>query len=324
MELFISNDTKTLMYEPIVQEGIEWSTQRSGAPGKLVFKVVKDDILDISEGSLVSFSVHGQKIFWGYVFKQQRDKDQVITITAYDQIRYLKNKDTLNYEAITASQLIEKIAKQHKLDTGIVEDTKYIIPTRTEQNKSYLDMIEAALKSTQDNQKEMYIFYDDFGYLTLKSLGNMLIGEQGNYLAIDAQTSESFDYTSSIDENTFNKIKLVFESEKEGGRKEVELQDPITMQRWGELQYFDTYKEGENAEEKAKNLLKRYNSKTRNLKISNALGDTRVRGGSMIVVLLHLGDLKTNSFMQVESVKHTFKGSEHWMDLTLIGGEFYA
>ena len=39
---------------------------------------------------------------------------------------------------------------------------------------------------------------------------------------------------------------------------------------------------------------------------------------------LNLGDLILNQFLVVEKVTHTFKGEEHTMDLSLIGGEFIA
>ena len=69
-------------------------------------------------------------------------------------------------------------------------------------------------------------------------------------------------------------------------------------------------------------MLKLYNAKTRNLRITNALGDPRVRAGSMVAVKLDLGDIKVSNFMLVEKVKHTFKLDKHFMDLTLRGGEF--
>ena len=90
------------------------------------------------------------------------------------------------------------------------------------------------------------------------------------------------------------------------------------------LQYFDTLQKGENGQAKADALLKLYNSKTRNLKITNAIGDTRVRAGSMVVINLALGDTNVKNFMLVEKVKHTFKLDSHFMDLTLRGGEFIA
>lgn len=84
------------------------------------------------------------------------------------------------------------------------------------------------------------------------------------------------------------------------------------------------FDKGENGQAKADALLKLYNKKTRNLKITNALGDNRVRAGSMVVINLDLGDMKVRNWMLVEKCKHTYKEGEHWMDLTLRGGEFIA
>ena len=40
------------------------------------------------------------------------------------------------------------------------------------------------------------------------------------------------------------------------------------------------------------------------------------------MVKLALGDLELKNFMLVERVTHTFRLDEHFMDLTLRGGEF--
>ena len=98
VELLVGNESGTKVYQPVVQEGIEWSTERKNTPGKLVFKVLYDNNLDFSEGSPVRMKVDGDNVFFGFVFKQQRTKDKIITVTAYDQLRYLKNKDTKVYE----------------------------------------------------------------------------------------------------------------------------------------------------------------------------------------------------------------------------------
>ena len=168
----------------------------------------------------------------------------------------------------------------------------------------------------------MFVLYDDFGKLTLKHLSSMAVGSPGAYLMVDEETCETFDYTSSIDDNTFNKIKLTYDNEKTGSREVYIAQDSGNINKWGILQYFDTLKKGENGQAKVDALLKLYNKKTRNLKLTNVLGDNRVRAGSMIVVNLDLGDMKSRNFMLVESCKHTYKESEHWKDLTLRGGEF--
>ncbi len=322
VELLIGDGTGTRAYIPSVEEGIEWQTERRGTPGKLTFTVLKDDMPGFSEGSAVRLRVDGDNIFYGYVFKQSRDKDQIIKVTAYDQLRYLKNKDTYVYEGKTAAQLIRMVAEDFALNMGTIQDTAFTIESRVEENTSLFEMIENALDLELMGSGELYVLYDDFGFLTLRHLSEMYVGRPGAYLMIDEETGENFEYTSSIDDNTFNKIKLTYDNEEAGVRDVYIAQDGANMNRWGILQYFDTLSEGENGQAKADALLKLYNKKTRTLKITNAIGDNRVRAGSMVVVCLNLGDLKLKNFMLVETCKHIYRQGEHWMDLTLKGGEF--
>lgn len=322
VELLIGNETGTKAYLPAVKEGIEWTTQRKNTPGKLTFQVRRDDVLDFSEGSAVRMKENGDEIFFGFVFKQQRGKEPIITVTAYDQLRYLKNKDTIVYENKTADQFLKMIAADYALNIGTLENTGYIINSRVEENTSLFDMIQNALDLTLQNTRNLFVLYDDFGKLALKNLSSMTVGAPGAYLMVDEETGENFEYTSSIDDNTYNKIKLTYDNEDTGFREVYIAQDSGNMNKWGILQYFDTLKKGENGQAKVDALLKLYNKKTRSLKLTNVLGDNRVRAGSLIVVNLDLGDIKIKNFMLVESCRHTYKESAHWMDLTLRGGEF--
>lgn len=324
VELLISDPSGEKAYIPIVEEGIEWSTERRSTPGKLTFKLVKDAVINFQEGAAVRLKVDGKPVFFGFVFSKKRDKDQIIEVTAYDQLRYLNNKDTYVYENKTASQFIQMLAADFSLNTGTLEDTGFVIASRVEDNTSLFDMIENALDLTLQNSKEMFVLFDDFGKLTLKNISSMYVGEPGTYLMIDEETGENFEYTSSIDSDTYNKVKLTYDNEETGKREVYIAQDSSHMNQWGVLQYFDTLQKGENGQAKADALLKLYNSKTRNLKITNAIGDTRVRAGSMVVINLALGDTNVKNFMLVEKVKHTFKLDSHFMDLTLRGGEFIA
>ncbi len=322
VELLIGNEAGTKAYLPAVEEGIEWLTERRGVPGKLTFKVLKDDILDFSEGSAVRLKVDSSEIFYGFVFRQKRDRDQVITVTAYDQLRYLKNKDTKVYENKTAAQFIRMVAEDYSLNTGMIEDTSFVIESRVEENTSLFEMIENVLDLELTNTGELYVLYDDFGRLTLRHLSGMYVGEPGAYLMIDESTGENFEYTSSIDDSTYNRIKLTYDNEDTGFREVYIAQDGANINRWGILQYFDTLSKGENGQAKADALLKLYDKKTRNLKLTSVIGDNRVRAGSMIVICMDLGDMKLNNFMMVESCRHIYKDGGHWMDLTMRGGEF--
>lgn len=316
-ELLIQHGQKVFI--PAVQEGITWSTERKGCPGQLTFKVIKDSTLTITEGDAVRLRVNGANVFYGFIFKLKRDKEQIIQVTAYDQLRYFKNKDTYVYENKTASELIQMICSDFQMQTGTLEDTGFKIASRVEENTSLFDMIQNALDLTLQNQKYMYVMYDDFGKVTLKGLDNMRLN-----LLIDEETGENFDYTSSIDDQTYNKVKLTYDNEDTGTREVYIAQDSSNMNQWGVLQHFDTLQKGENGQAKADALLSLYNKKTRNLSIKNAFGDVRVRAGSMVVVILDLGDIKVKNLMLVEKCKHEFKESMHFMNLTLRGGEFIA
>lgn len=317
VELLIQHGNQ--VFQPVVEEGITWSTERKNTPGQLIFKVVKDDIINFTEGDAVRMKVNGTGVFYGFVFKKKRDKSNIITVTAYDQLRYLKNKDTYVYTNKTASELITMIAADFQMNTGFIENTEFKIASRVESNTSLFDMIQNALDLTLQNMKYMYVLYDDFGKLTLKGLDNMRLN-----LLIDEETGENFDYESSIDDDTYNRVKLTFDNEKTGKREVYIAQSGKNINQWGVLQYYDTLKEGENGQAKADALLELYNAKTRNLTVKNAFGDVRVRAGSMVVVILNLGDVQVKNLMLVEKCKHEFKESQHLMTLTLRGGEFVA
>lgn len=315
IELYIRNGDK--LYEPIIEDGVTWETERKGSPGKLTFTVVKDNIISFQEGNHVILKVDDEEIFYGFVFKKTRDKNHNIKVTAYDQLRYLKNKDTIIYKNITASTLIKMIAEDYKLQLGTIEDTAFIISERKEENSTLFDIILTALELTVTNKKVLYVLYDDFGKLTLKSLANMK-----TTVLISEETGENFDYTSSIDDNTYNQIKIQYDNDKTGKKETFIAKDSSHINDWGLLQYYDTVKNVENAQSKTDALLDLYNAKTRNLKIKNAFGNTEVRAGKMVVVVLNLGDIEVGNYFLVETCKHTFKNSEHFMDLTLRGGEF--
>lgn len=142
-------------------------------------------------------------------------------------------------------------------------------------------------------------------------------------MLIDAETAEDFDYISSIDSNTYNKIKLFYDNKDTGERELYETQSGENINRWGVLQYCDSIQEKTNGQAKADALLGLYNKKTRSLTIDNAFGDIRVRAGTSISVQLDLGDIKVNNYMLVERAKHIFTNNQHVMNLSLRGRDIF-
>ena len=308
------------MLPPVVESvSIEW--ERQGQPGKLTADIVKTPGLSFQEGDPCRFSVDGTPIFYGFVFEKARkgSMDQVITITVYDQLYYLKNKDTYVYSNKTAAAVIRMIAEDFQLNVGALADTGYTIASRVEDNKTLFDIIQTALDETLKATSQMYVLYDDAGKLTLKNIGDMKLG-----LLVDNETAGDFDYKTSIASQTYDKVKLSYENKDTGKREIFIAQDGSSINQWGVLQYYEKIDSTANAKAMADALLSLYNTKTRTLKLKDVLGDARVRAGTMLVVMLGLGDMNLSSYLMVEQVKHTFSNEQHVMDLNMRGGTFVA
>ena len=316
-ELMIQN--QGTIYFPVVKDGVTWETERKGKPGRLSFSVAKTAGLNFQEGNPVSFKVNGENVFYGFVFSKQRTKDGLIQVTAYDQLRYLRNKDTIRAVGKKASELLQMLAADYRLQCGLIEDTGYVIESIVEDNQTLFDIILGAVDETLQATGNLFVLYDNFGKICLQDIKNLKRG-----FVIDQDVSEDFDYNSSIDKQTYNKVKLTYENEKTGKREVYIAQDSDHMNLWGVLQYHENMKSEVGAAEKANILLKLYNQKTRNLTIKDVLGDTSVKAGNLVIVNLNLGDIIANTYMLVEKAVHSFSENQHQMDLTLIGGEFIA
>lgn len=314
-ELLISHGGKLLL--PPVAEGVAIEWERQGQPGKLTAQVVKTPGLELEEGDACRFSVDGVPVFYGFVFEQSRrgSDPEAIRITVFDQLYYLKNKDTYVYTGKTAGEVVKMLAEDFKLRTGVLADTKYRIPSRVEDSQTLFDIVQNALDETLKATGELYVLYDDVGKLTLRGLGEMKLD-----LLVDEGTAGDYDCQSSISRQTYDKIKLAYEN-KETGKRELYLaQDSGHINRWGVLQYYEKLDSAANAKAMADALLGFYNRKSRTLRLQNVLGDIRVRGGTLLAVKLE--GVGVSRYLMAEQVKHTFSQGQHLMELKLRGGEF--
>lgn len=303
------------LFSPPVKDGIKIEWERTGVAGKLTFTTVKmtNAYMAFQEGDPVCFYYDEKPIFMGYVFTKKRDREQHIEVVCYDQIRYLKNKYTYVFENKTATQIVDALCKDFNLQTGDMDNTAYVIPAVAEENKAALDIILNVLDDTLLNTGNMFVLYDDFGQLKVKNCANMV-----SSTLIMETTAENFDYSTSIDDETYNSIILYYKGED--GIKLFTASDPSTINKWGTLRYFEEVKVPTIGQNKANSLLKLYNRKTRSLTVKGAFGDTTVRGGTLIPVKLNLGDTQTSNYMLVEKVTHNFENDHYTMDLTLDGG----
>lgn len=301
------------VFSPPIKEGVQIDWERTGTPGKLTFTTLAVGNGEFAEGDAVCFYCDDKPVFMGYVFTKKLTRDKTIEVTCYDQMRYLKNKFTYVFEKKTATQIIQALCKDFNLTVGDMDDTKYVIPAVAEENKSALDIVLTVLEETLLNSGEQFVLYDDFGKLRVQNVTNMV-----STTLICEDTAENFDYKSSIDDETYNQIVLYYKKDDKIAQLYTTY-SPSTTKQWGTLRYFEEVKTPTIGQNKADALLKLYNRKTREFKITGAFGDISVRGGTLIPVVMDLGDISVKNYMLVEKVSHKFDNGNHTMDLTLEG-----
>lgn len=310
-ELTISNSKET--YIPPVLGGVSVELERKGAPGKITFSIMKSDKFTVEEGNAIAFKVNKTDFFFGFVFSIKENKDELLQITGYDQLRYLKAKDTYVFESKKASEILKKITSDFNLQAGEIDDTKYSMNIVL-KDKTLFDMIQTVLEETLMNTGNLYVLYDNYGKLNLKNIENLKLD-----ILIGDNTIENYDKTSSIDES-YNQIKLAYPNDKTGKYDIYMSKDTSNINKWGVLQYYEVIDEKVNGKVKADTLLKLYNQSNKKLSVNNALGDITIKAGCSIVV--KISALGINNYMLIEKVKHTFNNEEHFMDLDLRGGEY--
>lgn len=311
-ELYIQSDG--VVYAPAVEGGVQWETERKGSPGKLTFTVLQDGKLKFGYGSVVIFKFNQKNIFYGYLFTVNPQKDGRIKMTAYDQLRYFKNKHTYVYSKKRLDQLLSMICTDFKLMKGSFVNTKYSM-SRVEDNQSLFDIVQNAVDETVMHTGKLYIMYDDFGKLTLKSMADMKVKT-----LVDDETAQDYDYTATIDEDTYNKIQVYYDNE--GTREYYVANDTYRQNVQGILQLTQKASSKSLAKMQAETLLKLHQKTKRTLTVKDCFGSPTVRAGNYIPVMLKLEDMKISNYLLAEKVVHKFSESEHTFDITLIGNQF--
>lgn len=311
VHLYIQNGQ--IVYEPVVQGDITWETQRKGQPGKCSFTLIPDSKLQIEEGNAVRLDVKGQTVFFGFIFERSWNSDGQMKVTAYDQLRYLKNKDSYNYDNLSAGEVIQMIAGDYNLQTGTLVDTQDKL-SRNEKDKTLFDVILNALDLTLIHTGKMYVLYDDAGKLVLNDVENMKLD-----LMINDTTAQDYDFKVSIDSDTYNQIKLYYDNNDTKKREVYMTKDTGNINKWGVLQKDESIDKGADGQAIAERYLTLYNRPTKSLSIKDAFGDIRVRAGCLIPVFLDMKEMQLKNYLLVESVTHKIDEGVHTMDLTLKG-----
>lgn len=268
---------------------------------KLEFSYIDDD-LRIQNGSVVRFRYDGANIFYGYVFKHRQNKQKEITVTAYDQLRYCKAKDTIVVKDDTIDSLVRKMCNYFNLKIGTLTSTGYKLPVSVQDDKTWLDIIYTAIDDTLTNTGRWYCLRDEFGSIAIRELEEL----QLDLVLGDESLAYDYEYEASIDDNFYNQIKIVSDNETTGKRDVYITKDSGSIAKYGLLQYFEVLDKNYNpsqAKSKADALLQLYNREVETLELK-CLGDVRVRAGSSFYGQIE--DIQLNKRLIVKFVTHEF------------------
>lgn len=323
LELIIqSSDDGTIYDVSKVASEIKTSKKIDNSAGKCTFSIDTNvNKIRFPMGSTVSLRIkqngkwYGK--FFGYIFGTEPNINTV-SITAYNQLKYLSNNESYVLTGTTMEKLIKLIGNDFKLRIGTIEGMNYILPERIEDNKSLGDIIQRAIDFTLQGTKHLFVLRDEFGYLCCRDVAklvtNIIIGD-GSLLTTD------FDYSESIDSETYNSVKL-YKDNKDTGKREVYIaKDSNNIKRWGMLQDFESIDENvtdAQAREKAVQILNLHNKVYKELSLP-CKGVLQLEPGDGIrLQLSSIPGVTFNQNAYISSIEDTFENGLHTMDLEVV------
>ena len=292
---------------------VQWTTERTGAPGKLTFTLIANGGVSFVEGDVVRFSVNGQLQFYGWVFTKSKDRYAVIDVVCYDRLRYFKANASYAFYDQTVGDMITQIAGDLQVDVGNIDDTGYAIPSYVKEDQSCLDIIEEAVQRTLLNTGDIYVFYDDGNGVALQRPEDMI----SSVVIGDKSLLTNYTYKTDIDEQTYNSVKLARPNEDTGRADVFVAEDSGNIAQWGLLQLYQTIDGDVNdaqAQAQATATLGYYNRRMRTLKVES-LGVPGLRAGQMVLMKVqNLGDINLDQYVLLERVTHTWENDVHTME----------
>lgn len=300
-------------------DNIQWDTFLQDQPGKLTLTIKKYGALAFWEGSTIFIDIDSFKVFKGFVFQKKRSKMvDLIDVVCYDQLRYLKNKDSYTLKNFTSSQIFSKICDDFVLNYKVVDASTHICTPRVEDNKALYEIIQHALTTTLVNTKQMYIIRDNYGVLEHVNVNSLKTG----LILGDKSGVTDFEYSTSIDSDVYNQVKLFRDNKKTGKREIYIVNDTINggknLKEWGILQYYAKVDDNLNQaqiEQRARGMLSLYNNVKRTLKLE-CLGDFRIFAGAIFnCKIKDLGDLTIDLNLLVVQCSHKISNEYHTMTI---------
>ncbi len=292
-----------------------WNTSIESQPGSLQFEMLDDSKVFLRNGDIIEMKIDGKLYFKGKVFSRTKSKNRQWKITAYDSTRYLKNEDTLVFNASSASSRFRTICQTQGIPHKILDNVNYNCAAVVEDKHTYYSMLEDALEETRKNYKVRYGFWDNAGTLEFFNFNRMIT----KLVIGDNSLMTDYDYEASIDDAA-NSVKVMREDKEKGKREIFVAQNAANIETWGKLQIVETVSDADlnssQLQQQANVLLGEKNKETRTISI-DALGNLGIRAGNSFILRisdLNRDNLGKDNLALVKTCKHNFKDG-HSMNL---------
>lgn len=314
LELIFENPDKGMYkYSPST---LTFRTERTCTPGILSGEIPDVTGHAIQMGDTCRLRIDGTNVFYGRVFSTTINRWGVMSFTAYDQLRYLKNTfSNYYYGAFTPKQVIEDIAKQYNLELGEIADIPKIGRCLRIDNESCFDVISKLVDTACVLTKKILVFWDNMGKLTLSYADDMI----SDVLVGDESLATEYTLSTDIDNDTYNRVSLYRESSEAGARFYAPAEDPGNVSKWGVLHLIESVDDvmtNAQMQDRANKMLEMKNRPFKSMNIT-ALGVVGLRAGMMITI--HFPSLEDSvskrQMVILDAVEHHFEDSVHTMEL---------
>lgn len=308
-------------------------------------------------GSMVIFEATNDegifvRAFVGFVFSYSVDRFGVVSMTAYDSIRYLQNPATgkwVGKDGKDVSEIVRDVVKSCGLDqmaTEMEAETVGVKPIRlikiAEKGIDIIDeLLEwSQLKATADENGittkggasykatkpgNRWVFFDNCGKLVLcpaDKITEKVLGVSEPPVIGTGCAITELSMSVSIDECA-NTVRLLRASD--GGQSGWVADDPDQISIWGPLTYFEKIdnaycRNDEQMYYRAAVELCTRDCEKRSISITS-LGITGLRAGMLVRINVpwledYFGDVSDSKLVYLNSVSHSWEEGTHTMSLS--------
>lgn len=194
----------------VKDDSVKWITYLNFSAAELDFDLVPPSRTIVPyTGDIITFRWENHKTFYGYVWKYQYKKDNIVSVKCFAPSRYLKNQDSIVFKAGTIADRFNNVCKRAGIKHKVIKKPTHKVKAEVCDGKTYFAMIQSAIDSSLKSTGHRYYVYDNYDRVELRRVP----GKRLNLLVSGTSGMTDFDYSVDIDQ-TYNAIRVVHKDSK--------------------------------------------------------------------------------------------------------------